>query len=248
MEKIATGPEAADVIDIEKPIADNIKAVAKANALQVRDVTVVILDRPRHEQMVKEIRQVGARIKFISDGDVAGALMTAMPETGVNLLIGIGGAPEGVITACALKALGGNMQVRIWPRNDEERRIVEEENLDTSAVLTMDDLVKSDNTFFAATGITDGELLKGCPLYIAWRHDAVTGHSIQIRHGAISLMPRTGSRSFRSIRQLTLAKGALYWYTQAVRKAACILSDEFSGATKFRIPIADCHFYMCECF
>jgi fructose-1,6-bisphosphatase II len=161
MEKIATGPEAADVIDIEKPIADNIIAVAKANALQVRDVTVVILDRPRHAQMIKEIRQVGARIKFISDGDVAGALMTAMPGTGVNLLIGIGGAPEGVITACALKALGGNMQVRIWPRNDEERRIVEEENLDTSAVLTMNDLVKSDNTFFAATGITDGELLRG---------------------------------------------------------------------------------------
>jgi len=161
MEKIAAGPAAADVIDIEKPIADNVRAVARASGLQVRDVTVVILDRPRHEQMVKEIREVGARIKFISDGDVAGALMTAMPDTGVNLLIGIGGAPEGVITACALKALGGNMQVRIWPRNDEERRIVEEENLDTSAVLTMDDLVRSDNTFFAATGITDGELLRG---------------------------------------------------------------------------------------
>lgn len=161
MEKIATGPEAADAIDIEKPVADNIRAVAKATGLQVRDVTVVILDRPRHEQIVREIREVGARIKFISDGDVAGALMTAMPDTGVNLLLGIGGSPEGVITACALKALGGNMQVRIWPRNDEERRIVEEEELDTNAVLTMDDLVRSDNTFFAATGITDGELLRG---------------------------------------------------------------------------------------
>lgn len=161
MEKIAAGPEAADVIDIEKPIADNIRAVAKASGLNERDVTVVILDRPRHEQIVREIREVGARIKFITDGDIAGALMTALPNTGVNLLVGIGGAPEGVITACALKALGGSIQARIWPRNDEERRIVEEENLDTSAVLTMDDLVRSDNTFFAATGITDGELLRG---------------------------------------------------------------------------------------
>lgn len=161
MEKIAAGPDAAHAIDIEKPVADNIKSVARALDLQVRDVTVVILDRPRHEQMVREIREVGARIKFISDGDVAGALMTAMPDSGVNLLLGIGGSPEGVITACALKALGGNMQARIWPRNDEERRIVEEEELDTSAVLTMNDLVRSDNTFFAATGITDGELLRG---------------------------------------------------------------------------------------
>jgi fructose-1,6-bisphosphatase II len=110
---------------------------------------------------VKEVRAAGARIKFITDGDVAGALMTAMPDTGVNLLLGIGGAPEGVISACALKALGGNLQARIWPRNDEERRIVAEEGLDTSAVLTMDDLVRSDNTFFAATGVTDGELLRG---------------------------------------------------------------------------------------
>ncbi|CAN5681540.1 class II fructose-bisphosphatase [soil metagenome] len=161
MEKIAAGPAAADVIDIERPIAENIQAVARASDLQVRDVTVVILDRPRHSQMVKEIRESGARIKFITDGDVAGALMTALPNTGVNLLVGIGGAPEGVITACALKALGGNMQVRIWPRNEEEWDIVREEGLDTKQVLTMDDLVKSDNTFFAATGITDGELLRG---------------------------------------------------------------------------------------
>ena len=161
MEKIATGPEAAGVIDIERPISENIQAVAKANGLQVRDVTVVILDRPRHEQIVKEIRESGARIKFITDGDVAGALMTAMPGTGVNLLVGIGGAPEGVITACALKALGGNMQARIWPRNEDEWNIVREEGLDTQQVLTMNDLVRSDNTFFAATGITDGELLRG---------------------------------------------------------------------------------------
>ena len=161
MEKIAAGPEAADVIDIEKPIAENIQAVARACELGVQDVTVVILDRPRHVDMVQEIRAAGARIKFITDGDVAGALMTAMPDTGVNLLLGIGGAPEGVISACALKALGGNIQARIWPRNEDEWKIVEDEGLDTAAVLTMNDLVRSDNTFFAATGITDGELLRG---------------------------------------------------------------------------------------
>ncbi len=161
MEKIATGPEAADAIDIERPVSENIERVARALSLNVSDVTVVILDRPRHSELVVEIRKSGARIKFISDGDVAGALMAAMPGTGVNLLVGIGGAPEGVITACALKALGGNMQSRIWPRNEEEWQIVRDENLDTTAVLTMNDLVSSDNTFFAATGITDGELLQG---------------------------------------------------------------------------------------
>ncbi|HLT21160.1 MAG TPA: class II fructose-bisphosphatase [Thermomicrobiales bacterium] len=161
MEKIATGPAAADAIDIERPVKENIERVAKATGLAVQDVTVVILDRPRHEEIVKQIRETGARIKFITDGDVAGALMTAMPETGVNLLLGIGGAPEGVIAACALKALGGNIQARIWPRNEAEWEIVREEGLDTNAVLTMNDMVKSDNTFFAATGITDGELLRG---------------------------------------------------------------------------------------
>ncbi len=177
MEKIATGPEAADVIDIELPVAENIARVARACSLAVRDVTVVILDRPRHQDLVKEIRESGARIKFISDGDVAGALMTALPGTGVNLLVGIGGAPEGVITACALKALGGNMQVRIWPRNDEERQIVKEEGLDTSTVLSMDDLVRSDNTFFAATGITDGELLRG----VQYASNGVTTQSLVTR-------------------------------------------------------------------
>src|SRR5690606_33827217 len=147
---------AADAIDIERPVTENIERVAKATGLGVQDVTVVILDRPRHDEIVAEIRRTGARIKFITDGDVAGALMTAMPDTGVDLLLGIGGAPEGVISACALKALGGNMQARIWPRNQDEWQIVRDEGLDTTAVLAMDDLVKSDNTFFAATGITDG--------------------------------------------------------------------------------------------
>ncbi|MFW6075385.1 MAG: class II fructose-bisphosphatase [Chloroflexota bacterium] len=161
MEKIATGPEAADAIDIERPVKENIQAVAKAQGLSVRDVTVIVLDRPRHADLVREIREAGARIKFITDGDVAGAIMAAMPGTGVNLLLGIGGSPEAVITACALKALGGNMQCRLWPRNDEEQRHMEEGELTMNTVYGLDELVSSDNTFFAATGITDGELLRG---------------------------------------------------------------------------------------
>jgi fructose-1,6-bisphosphatase II len=177
MEKIAAGPDAADAIDIERPIGENIERVARASDLRVQDVTVVILDRPRHDDIVARVRETGARIKFITDGDVAGALMTCLPGTGVNLLVGIGGAPEGVITACALKALGGNMQCRIWPRNDEERRIVQEEGLDTTKVMTLNDLVSSDNTFFAATGVTDGELLRG----VHYTSDGVSTQSLVTR-------------------------------------------------------------------
>ena len=161
MEKLATGPAAADAIDIERPLRENLERVAKAKGMGLRDLTVVVLDRPRHSEIVEEIRSTGARIKFITDGDVAGALMAAMPETGLDLLVGIGGATEGTISACALKCMGGNLQSRIWPRNDEERQLVKEMNLDVSKVYTMDDLVSSDNVFFAATGITDGELLSG---------------------------------------------------------------------------------------
>jgi fructose-1,6-bisphosphatase II len=161
MEKIATGPEAADEIDIERPIGENIERVAKALQLKVGDVTVVILDRPRHTELIHDVRATGARIKLIRDGDVAGAVVTAMPDTGIHMLAGIGGAPEAVIAACALKSIGGNMHCRIWPRNDEERRIVKEHGLDTTRVYGLNDLVNSNNVFFAATGITDGELLRG---------------------------------------------------------------------------------------
>lgn len=161
MEKIATGPEAADVIDIERSVTENIERVAEAKGMGVRDLTVIILDRPRHADIVAEIRRAGARIRLITDGDVAGVLMTAMPGTGVDLLVGIGGASEGTISACALKCMGGNMQSRIWPRNDDERAIIRDEGLDVTKVYGMDDLVSSDNVFFAATGITDGELLRG---------------------------------------------------------------------------------------
>lgn len=161
MEKIAVGPDAADAIDIESPVQDNIERVARAKGMKPQDVTVIVLDRPRHSELVEDIREAGARIKFITDGDVAGALMTAMPDTGVDLLLGIGGSPEAVIAACALKAQGGNMHCRLWPRNDYEWQVVREEGMDTTKVYQLDDLVRSENTFFAASGITDGELLRG---------------------------------------------------------------------------------------
>jgi fructose-1,6-bisphosphatase II len=160
MEKIAVGRDAADAVDINDDVETNLKRVAKAKHRKVTDLTVVILDRPRHEQLVKEVRATGARIKMITDGDVAGALMTTM-DTGVDVLMGIGGAPEAVIAACALKCAGGSIQTRLWPRNDDERRIAVEKEIDTERVLHIDDLVSGDNVFFSATGITDGELLKG---------------------------------------------------------------------------------------
>ena len=160
MEKIAVGRDAADAIDITDDVETNLRRVAKAKHRKVKDLTVVILDRPRHDQLVKEVRATGARIKMITDGDVAGALMTTM-DTGIDVLMGIGGAPEAVIAACALKCAGGSIQTRLWPRNDDERRVATEKEIDTTRVLHINDLVAGDNVFFSATGITDGELLRG---------------------------------------------------------------------------------------
>ncbi len=161
MEKIAVGPQAVGAIDISAPIEDNLAAVAKAKGTSVRDLTVVILDRPRHAELIGAVRATGARIRLITDGDVAGAIATAWPDTGVDVLVGIGGTPEGVIAGAALKSMGGEMQGRLWPRDDGERRAALDAGYDLEAVLTTDDLVKGDNCFFAATGITDGELLHG---------------------------------------------------------------------------------------
>jgi fructose-1,6-bisphosphatase II len=161
MEKLAVGADAADAIDITVPIAENIHRVAKAKHMAVEDVTVCILDRSRHEELVKEVRDAGARIHFISDGDVAGAISTAREGTGVDLLCGIGGTPEGIIAACAMKCLGGALHGRLWPRDDEERQRALDAGLDLDRVLTTDDLVSGDNVFFVATGVTDGDLLRG---------------------------------------------------------------------------------------
>jgi len=161
MEKVAVGPECVGVIDITRPPAENILAVAKAKGTTPRDVTVVILDRPRHEDLISEIRGTGARIRLIPDGDVAGAISTAWTESGADVLFGIGGTPEGVIAAAALKCMGGELQGRLWPRNEDERQAALDAGYDLERVLSTDDLVRGDNCFFAATGITDGELLKG---------------------------------------------------------------------------------------
>ncbi|MGQ0802671.1 MAG: class II fructose-bisphosphatase [Actinomycetota bacterium] len=160
MEKIAVGPETADAIDLDAPVKANLEAVAKALGEDVDDVTAVILDRPRHEDIIKECREAGARIRLIPDGDVAGAISAAWPASGTNILFGIGGTPEGVIAACALKCLGGVIHGRLWPRNDDERKQALDAGYDLDRVLTTDDLAAGD-VFFSATGVTDGELLKG---------------------------------------------------------------------------------------
>ena len=161
MEKLVTGHAAADVVDITAPVSHNIQAVAKAKGAAVEDVTVCILDRPRHEDLVHEVRAAGARIKFITDGDVAGAVMACSDGTGVDLLLGIGGTPEGIITACAVKCLGGVIQGKLWPQKKSEFENAAAAGLDLDAILSTDDLVSSDNVFFVATGITDGELVRG---------------------------------------------------------------------------------------
>jgi len=161
MEKLATGAEAAGVVDITAPPAENIARVAKAKGVTVEDVTVCILDRPRHENLVRQVREAGARIKFIGDGDVAGAIMAAREGTGVDLLLGIGGTPEGIIAACALICMGGTLQGRLWPRDEAERQKAIDAGHDLDRVLGLHDLVATDNVYFAATGVTDGELLRG---------------------------------------------------------------------------------------
>ncbi len=161
MHKIAVGPEAKGVISVDAPVVDNLKAVAKAKGKKIEDLTAIVLDRPRHKELIAEIRGAGARLRQIPDGDVAAALMTAMPETGIDVLIGIGGTPEGVLAACALHAMGGEIQGKLYARNEEEMARGREAGYDFDRVLTMYDLVSSEDVFFAATGITDGELMKG---------------------------------------------------------------------------------------
>ncbi len=179
MEKLVTGPEAADVVDIRYPVAENIHQVAKAKGGKPEDVTVVLLDRPRHEDLVEQIRATGARIKFMVDGDVAGAIMAARQGTGIDLLLGVGGTPEGIIAACAMKCLDGVIQARLWPRDDEERQraIDAGHDLDPDHMLSTDDLVSANDVFFVSTGITDGELMQG----VRYRAGGATTHSLVMR-------------------------------------------------------------------
>jgi fructose-1,6-bisphosphatase II len=177
MNKIVTGPEAASVIDITAPAGENVKKVAKAKGVDVSEITVIVLDRPRHAQLLKDLRQAGARIRLIRDGDVAAAIETARIGTGIDILMGIGGTPEGVITAAAMRALGGVIQGQLMPQSDIEKESAKAAGYDLSKIYSTNDLVASDDVFFSATGITDGELLRGV------RHNAfgAISHSLVVR-------------------------------------------------------------------
>ena len=161
MEKLAVGPIGKGKVSLELSVAENIRIMADAKRCDPDDLTVVVLDRPRHAELIQQIRDAGARIKMISDGDIAGGIMPSLEETGIDMLLGIGGSPEAVTTACALKCLGGDIQCRPWPRNDEERAAAERLGVDVNKVLTIDDLVKGDDVFFSLTGVTNGELVRG---------------------------------------------------------------------------------------
>jgi fructose-1,6-bisphosphatase II len=178
MEKIAVGPAAKGLIDINAPIADNLNAIARARLARIDDITVVILDRPRHNEMIKQVRATGARIRLITDGDVFAAILAAMEDyTGVDVLLGMGGAPEAVLAAAALKCIGGEIQCKVWPRNAEESMRMKSEGIDLEQVFTINDLVKSDDVAFAATGITSGDLLSGVQ-YFGW---GARTHSLMMR-------------------------------------------------------------------
>ena len=186
MDKIAVGPEAADAIDIDATPAENLQRVAEAKEVRVNDLTVVVLERDRHDDLIAEIREAGARVNLIRDGDVAPAIAAAQVGTGVDLLMGIGGTPEGVISAAAIKCLGGAMQGKLWPRSDEERQRLLDADYDIDRVLTVDDLVQGENVFVAATGVTSGALLRGV---------RVVGDRVETE----SLVMRSRSGTFRRI-------------------------------------------------
>jgi fructose-1,6-bisphosphatase II len=178
MDKIAVGREARGAIDINAPVKDNLNRIARFMDRNVEDLTVVVLDRPRHEQLIQDIREANARIKLISAGDVAGAIMAALPvDTGVDVLMGVGGAPEAVLAACALKCIEGDMQCKLWPRNDEERQRAIDGGTDLEKVFSLNDLVNSDDVLFAASGITNGEFLRG----VRYRGDFAETYSIMMR-------------------------------------------------------------------
>ncbi|HET6653061.1 MAG TPA: class II fructose-bisphosphatase [Nocardioides sp.] len=196
MEKLVTGPEAADLVDIRYPVAENIHQVAKAKGSAPEDVTVVLLDRPRHEKIVEEIRATGARIKFIVDGDVAGAIMAARQGTGIDLLMGVGGTPEGIIAACAMKCLDGVIQGRLWPKDDEEKQRAIDAGHDLDRVLYTDDLVTGDDVFFVASGITDGELMQG----VRYRAGGCSTHSLVMRSRSGTIRSITSEHKLRKLK------------------------------------------------
>jgi fructose-1,6-bisphosphatase II len=203
MEKIAGGPEIADVLSLERPLAETLAAVAERKGTDIRDVMVVMLDRPRHDDTIAEIREAGARVRLITDGDVSAALLAVSPNSPVDILLGIGGTPEGVISAAAIKCLGGELLGRLWPRNDEERQAALDGGYDLERVLTADDLVRGEDVFFSATGVTDGDVLQGVRYQgargattesLVMRSRSGTVRRIEARHDRSKLRQITGTR------------------------------------------------------
>jgi fructose-1,6-bisphosphatase II len=203
MEKIATGPEAKDAIDITASPSENVRRVAEAKGIKPTDVAVVVLDRPRHEDLIAELRDVGARVNLIMDGDVAPAIAAARARSNVDLLMGVGGTPEGVIAAAAVKCLGGAVQGRLWPRDDVERAKLVEAGYEVERVLTTDDLVAGQDVFFAATGVTGGALLQG----VEYTQDGAVTHSLVMRSrsGTVRLI-----EAYHAFEKLTRFTGREY--------------------------------------
>ena len=209
MEKMAGGDDVADLLDLDRPLGETIGLVAERRGIEVGDVMVVVLDRPRHEEGIEAIRDAGGRVRLITDGDVAGALLAVSPRTPATLLWGIGGTPEGVISAAGIKCMGGAMIGRLWPRDDDERKAAEDAGYDVERVLTHDDLVKGEDAFFSATGVTDGDVLQGVRYHGAARRlDRVARHAHALRHGApdhVGPRPREAAGADRLRRQTSRA-------------------------------------------
>jgi len=199
MEKISCGPESADVIDIDAPPAENVRRVAKARGVSSSEISVVVLDRERHADLIAELREVGAKVMLITDGDVAPAIAASQAGTGVDLLMGIGGTPEGVLSAAALKCVGGSIQGKLWPRNDEERQQLVDQGFDLDRVLTTDDLVGSQNVFFAATGVTTGALLRG----VRYTREGATTDSIVMRSRSGTVRRIEATHAFQKLEEIS---------------------------------------------
>ncbi len=199
MQKISCGPESADVIDIDAPPAENVRRVAKARGVSPSEISVVVLDRERHQGLIDELRAVDAKVMLITDGDVAPAIAASQPGTGVDLLMGIGGTPEGVLSAAALKCVGGSIQGKLWPRNDAERQQLVDEGFDLDRVLTTDDLVGSQNVFFAATGVTTGALLSG----VRYTREGATTDSIVMRSRSGTVRRIEATHAFGKLEEIS---------------------------------------------
>lgn len=199
MDKIAVGPEAAGLVELDAPVEQNLRQVAKAKNKDVNDLTVIVLDRPRNQRYIDGAREAGARIRLIRDGDVAAAISTARSDTSIDMLLGIGGSPEAVIAAAALKCMGGEIQCRLWPRDEKEVLMANESGLDLKRIMTTNDLVGSSNVFFAATGVTGGDYLRG----VDFSGDSVTTHSVIMRSKTGSIRYMDARHNLRKLREIS---------------------------------------------